>query len=187
MGLGAIVLDVNQDQVYRAIAVGRSTASERERFHSRYVVPVDDATIEHVELLTPFRRVVAETERHLLLGDHMFGASQGAETIRPWRDKLTIIVRLRFHPQNVFVTVPSYEIRLTSPIGEAIAGADVRRVPVWARPDPNRRPGSGVPIVGATLETDFDLASVGQTTRFVAVMLEGKELMRAAVDFSRLD
>jgi hypothetical protein len=186
-GLRAIVLDVSQDQIYRAIAIGRSTNAERARFHGRYVVPVEDATIEQVELLTEFRRVVVETESRLRLGDHMFSARQAADAIRPWRGKLTIAVRVRFHPQNVFVAVPSYEIALGSPAGEAVAIVDVRRTPLWATPEPNQKSGTGAPLIGGIVESDFDAAAVGQTTRVVSVTLEGKELARAVIDFARLE
>ena len=101
------MLDVDQDQAYRAIAIGRSTASERARFHARYFSAGLDVTIEQVELLTEFRRVVVETERRLSLGDHMFSAHQAADVIKPWRGKADDRRALRLHPQNVHVTVPS--------------------------------------------------------------------------------
>jgi hypothetical protein len=186
-GLRAIVFDVSQDQIYRAIAIGRSTDAERAQFHGRYLVPVEDATIEQVELLTEFRRVVVETERRLRLGDHMFSARQAADAIKPWRRKLTIVVRVRLHPQNVFVTVPSYEVVVASPAGEEVTLGDVRRMPIWATPEPNQKPGTGTPLIGGIVESDFDAATVGQTTRVVRVALGGKELARATIDFARLE
>jgi hypothetical protein len=182
-GLRAIDLTVNQDQIYRAIAIGKSAGADRATFHLRYLVPVADATIERLDVLTAFRRIVIETERRVQQGDHMFGARQGADLIKPWRAKLTIVLRLRFHPQNVFVIVPGYEIALGSPQMDAL---DVRRTPISALPASNLKPGTAVALVGAIIETDFDAAVVGQTTRVVSVRLDGKELARATIDFARI-
>jgi hypothetical protein len=187
-GLRAIVLDVTQDQAYRAIAIGRGTQAERTRFHAAYLITSSDPTIERVELVTPFRRVVLETERRLDFGDHQFGARQAADAIKKWRSTLTISVRIRFHPQNVYVTVPPYEtIVASSPGGDEVRLGDVRRTPLWARPDPNQRTGTGTALVGAIIESDFAAAAVGQATRVVSVMLDGKPLARATIDFAKLD
>jgi hypothetical protein len=187
-GARAIVLDVTQDQAYRAIAIGRGTQAERARFHASYVIASSDPTVERVELLTPFRRVVVETERRLDFGDHVFSARQAAEAIKQWRNTLTISVRIRFHPQNVYVTVPPYEtIVASSPGGDEVRLGDVRRAPLWARPDPNQKSGSGTALIGAIIDSDFATAAVGQTTRVVSVMLDGKPLARATIDFARLD
>jgi hypothetical protein len=183
-GLRAIDLRVNQDQIYRAIAIGRSAAADRARFHGRYLAPVEDATIERLDVLTAFRRIVIETERRVQQGDHMFGARQGADLIKPWRTKLTVVLRLRFHPQNVFVSVPPYEIALGSPDVDTL---DVRRTPIWARPASNQKPGAAVALIGAIVETDFDATEVGQTKRVVSVSLDGRELARTTIDFARLD
>jgi hypothetical protein len=186
-GVRAIVLDVTQDQAYRAIAIGRGTQPERTRFHASYLIPSSDPTVERVELLTPFRRVVVETERRLDFGDHQFGARQAAEAIKQWRSTLTISVRIRFHPQNVYVTVPPYEAMVASPGGDEVKLGSVRRTPLWARPDPNQKPAGGTALIGAIIESDFDIAGVGQTTRIVSVVLDGKALARATIDFTNLD
>jgi hypothetical protein len=185
-GVRAIVLDVTQDQAYRAIAIGRGTQTERTRFHAAYLIASADPTIERVELLTPFRRVVVETERRLDFGDHVFGARQAAEAIKQWRSTLTVSVRIRFHPQNVYATVPPYEtIVASSPGGDEVRLGDVRRTPLWARPGPSQK--SGTALIGAIIESDFATAAVGQTTRVVSVMLDGKPLARATIDFAKLD
>jgi hypothetical protein len=114
----------------------------------------------------------------------MFGARQGDELIRPWRAKVTFVLRLRFHPMNVFVTVPSYAIAVGSPDLEAI---DVRSTPISALPASNQKPGAHVALVGAIVEADFDAAAIGQSTRIVSVRLDGRELTHASVDFSKLE
>jgi len=42
-------------------------------------------------------------------------------------------------------------------------------------------------LVGALLEADFDAAAVGATSRDVVVICEGRDVARAAIDFSRLE
>jgi hypothetical protein len=42
-------------------------------------------------------------------------------------------------------------------------------------------------LIGATLEAEIGSIQLGQTSRIVAVMLDGKELARTAVEFGRLD
>jgi hypothetical protein len=183
-GPQAVDLTVGQNQIYRAIAIGRGSDADRTRFHERYRLPVGDATIERLDVLTAFRRVVVETERRVQWGDHMFGARQGDELIRPWRGKVTFVLRLRFHPMNVFVTAPPYEIAVGSPDLEAL---DVRSTPISALPASNQKPGAHLALVGAIVEADFDAHGIGQTTRVVSVRLDGRELARATVDFSKLE
>ena len=42
-------------------------------------------------------------------------------------------------------------------------------------------------LTGAIVEADFDAAAVGQGTRTIRLVLEGKEAARTTVDFSRLE
>ena len=77
--------------------------------------------------------------------------------------------------------------RSGSPGGDEVRLGDVRRTPLWARPDPNQKTAAGNALIGAIIESDFAAAAVGQTTRVVSVMLEGKMLARATIDFAKLD
>src|SRR5207249_6164511 len=88
-----------------------------------------------------------------------------------------LVLRLKFHPQNVLVTVPSYELAIGD---RGPAALDLRRTPVYTT---GSAPKPGTSMYGATLEADFDVAAVGQTSRTVRVLLEGKELARATVNF----
>src|SRR5919204_3007089 len=105
----AIQRDLGTQELQRAIKIGSGADADRARFHAAYIVPLRsaDPQIERLEVLTEFRRVVIEAEDRLRKGDHMFGAGQASIAIRPWHDKVTLVLRLRFHPQNVLVAVPS--------------------------------------------------------------------------------
>jgi len=179
----AIQRDLGTQELQRAIKIGSGSDADRARFHAAYIFPLRsaDPAIERLEVLTEFRRVVIEAEDRLRKGDHMFGAGQASNAIRPWHDKVTLVLRLKFHPQNVLVTVPSYELAIGD---RGPAPLDVRRTPVYAT-GTTQKPGSS--MYGATVEADFDVAAVGQTSRTVRVLLEGKELARATINFAQID
>jgi hypothetical protein len=112
----------------------------------------------------------------------MFSVRPASEMLRPWRGKLTLSLRLRFHPHNVFVAVPSYEIAIGRP---AITALDVRRIPEYALgADPKR---GAMALYGGVVEEDFDAAEVGQTTRAVRVALDGKELAATTINFALIE
>ena len=179
----AIQRDLGTQELQRAIKIGSGSDADRARFHSAYSVALRsaDPAIEQLEVLTEFRRVVIEAEERLRKGDHMFGAGQAAAAIRAWHDKVTLVLRLKFHPQNVLVTVPSYELAIGD---RGPAALDLRRTPVYTT---GSAPKPGTSMYGATLEADFDVAAVGQTSRTVRVLLEGKELARATINFAQID
>lgn len=180
----AIQRDLGTPELQRAIKIGGGSDAERARFHAAYIFPLRsaDPAIEQLEVLPEFRRVVIEAEDRLRKGDHMFGAGQASIAIRPWHDKVTLVLRLKFHPQNVLVTVPSYELAIGD---RGPAPLDVRRTPVYAMTGTGQRPGTS--MYGATVEADFDVAALGQTSRTVRVLLEGKELARATINFAQID
>jgi hypothetical protein len=180
----AIQRDLGTQELQRAIKMGSGSDADRARFHAAYIVPLSsaDPAIERLEVLTEFRRVVIEAEDRLRKGDHMFGAGQASGVIRAWHDKVTLVLRLRFHPQNVLVTVPSYELTLGD---RGPAPLDIRRTPVYAMTGTGQKPGTA--MYGATVEADFDVAAVGRTSRSVRVLLQGKELARATVNVAQID
>jgi hypothetical protein len=178
----AIRLTLGSEDVDRALRIGRSSEAERARFHAPYIVALHDATLQQIEVLTEFRRAVLESENRMRLGDHMFSVRPATEMLRPWRGKLTLALRLRFHPHNVFVAVPPYEIAIGAP---AIVATDVRRRPEYVLgADPKR---GSMALYGGVVEEDFDAAAVGQTTRAVRVVLDGKELATTTINFARIE
>jgi hypothetical protein len=182
----AIQRDLSTQELQRAIKTGGGSDAARARFHAAYLFPLraDDPAIEQLEVLTEFRRVVIEAEDRLRKGDHMFGAGQAAVAIRAWHDKVTIVLRLRFHPQNVLVTVPAYELA----IGErGPAALDVRRTPVYSLTGTGQRPGTPTAMYGATVEADFDVAAVGAGPQTVRVVLQGREVARTTINFGQID
>ena len=76
-----LVLSMNGMDIERAQQMARGRESERQQFHRRYVIDLQDATVTQFEVITEFRRLVLITEEHILRGDWMF--SRG--TRRPSR------------------------------------------------------------------------------------------------------
>ena len=118
------------------------------------------------------------------MGDHMFSVRPATEAVLPWRDKVTLALHVRFHPQNTLVSVPPYDISLGERGPAPIA---VRRTPRYPLPSGGQGRGTAMPIYGAIIEVDFDAAGVDQASRAVTVMLDGRHLARTTVNFARLD
>ena len=179
----AIDLDVTPQDVERALAIARAQDRERDAFHAPYIKHVNIATVERVEVVSEFRRIVLAAQDRLLKGDRAFAHSvtRAHEANTPWKRRLSIVARLKFHPHNTYVAVPPADIVLRG------AGADVigvLRDPILSLP--SAQPGDHVSILGAVVETVFDAATVGQGTREFVVRLEGRELTRVTFDLGAL-
>ncbi len=182
-----IDVEVTASDVERAMAIARGTEAERARFHARYVVsPVQtadqlaiDVTVEQIEAITEFRRLVMAGEERGLMGDWMFlhSIAPAQKAVERWRGLVTVAARLRFHPLNVLPSVPPYTLVLGgNPPADPVAA---RTMPIWGQGD-----ASG--LIGATLEADFRATDVGQTARVVRIAIEQGEVASAVVDFARL-
>jgi hypothetical protein len=180
----ALVWPMTQAEVDRALSIGRAFDRERAQFHTPYIIPIADPTVERLEIVTEFRRVVLFAEEQIRKGDHMFGLREAERAVAPWHGKVTIVARLRFHPLNTFIDTPPYQVVIGNPPLEALA---VRRTSLYAVAGPNPKPGTHAALNGAIVEADFDAEAVAHDLRPVRVMLEGKEVARATVDFGRLE
>jgi hypothetical protein len=176
--LSALALNINQDQIYRAIDIARGSKTDLAAFHKPYIHEFNDATVEVIEVRTEFRRVVLEAQERLRMGDHVWGANNAVVFLKPFRETVTLAARLRFHPQNVLVTMPETQIAL----GPIVSIAD-RQTPLFLQ---GQKKGAPSPIVGGIVEADFDAHAVGQQTWAASVMMNGHELVHASFDFSKL-
>jgi len=182
-GTAGLEVPLSQDGIERALIVGRAFDAERARFHRPYLVSLNDATVEQIEVITEFRRVVLLQEDRIRHGDHMFGLRQAEDALAPWRGRLTLVTRLRFHPLNTYVAAPLFEIAIGTP---PMIALDVRRTILYAAQGEHPRRGASIPLAGAVVEADFEAASIGQTSRVVRVALDDKDVIRTTIDFSRL-
>ena len=184
MLLLALVWPMTQADLEQALSIGRGADAERARFHRPYVIAMSDPTVEQIEILTEFRRAVLFAEDRIRWGDHLFGVRQAEAALAPWHGKLTIVVRLRFHPMNTFIAAPACEVAID---GEpSVAPLDTRRSSLYAQRTTHQKAGTPSALTGALVEVDFDAQRVGQHVRPVRVVLEGKQVARTVVDFAQL-
>jgi hypothetical protein len=191
-GIGGIDLTVDRTAMRRAIDSARwpSTDAERERFHRRYVfdVPVrrDDVplTVDRIEVITTYRRLVLIAEEHARLND-LFGRpglTDVDEAIRPWRGQVWVTAHVKFLALN---QVPALLPRLSIVLGgDTIATASAaRQRPFYG----NCALDTDCAITEATLESAFDAAPIARATREVIVRFDERPLANVTVNFGAID
>jgi len=192
----ALVVTLGGSEIERAQQVARGRDAEREQFHRRYLFDVKDDTVTQIEVITEFRRLVLTTEDHLRLGDQLFsrGLRAAEAAMAPTRGLLTFKSKLRFHPQNNYVEIPDFRFALgpaaSSTMPAATSALEVLDTDVsgeFSEPFKSRGGKKVKAILGATLRADVPASNIGQVTRPLGVVLDGKEIVRTAVDFARLD
>jgi hypothetical protein len=181
----AIDLDLTPQQIESALSIARGTDTVRTAFHEPYMRALNEPLVERIEVVSEFRRVVLMAEERARKGDRMFGysASQAQKALEPWHHRVSVIARLRFHPQNTYVDVPPAEIVLDAP------GADRARIGVLKEPImslPSLKPNDRLPVLGAVVEGVFDATQIHDGTRAFIVRLEGKDIARVNFDLGML-
>lgn len=185
-GVAALDVDIIEGDIRRAAEIANSPRAARARFHQAYDVAITDATVQHIEVITEFRRFVMEFERQNALGNWMMargGYDPKGRTVkdilRDVRGQIAIRIDVRLHPLHSYSAVPPFEIALGEP---SLLAVSVARTPVTSGSAEN-----GFALTGAIIETAFNSPSVGDATLPVQVSLAGKEIVRVRVDFSRLE
>ena len=184
-----------------AIDVGQSRIDAlRDRFHRPYRIDVQRPPVDYVDVVTPFRRVALAAETRARLGDRRFGQREARATLGDTPEQIDLLVELTFHPQNTFVGIPSYEVRLLAASARttSVEPRAVLRVPRFgprlegmALPypfplTPPVAPGS-VPLSGGTLIVALDGRALDAGGSYDLFVVEaGKEITRARVDFGAL-
>jgi hypothetical protein len=184
--LDAIKLQLTTDDIDRALVIAREPERDRARFHEPYVQRLDTPTVQSIEVISEFRRVVLLAEEQILRGNRAFAYStrSAGDAVHAWRGRVSIVARLRFHPMNTYAALPNIEITVDGPNADA-ALIGVLKDPVLALG--SGAPGEQVPIIGAVAEAVFDAALIGQTERTATLTLDGKVLLRTALDFARVE
>jgi hypothetical protein len=186
----ALVLSMSGADIERAQQVARSRDSEREQFHRRYVFDLHDATVTQLEVITEFRRLVLVTEEHILRGDWLFsrGTRLAEQALAPFHGVVTLRGAVRFNPMNTYITPPPYVFAMGGPsVAASLTPLDTQVMPQYSTPFKARGGKTVSSLIGASLEADVPAVQLAQTTRIVAVFLDGKELARASVEFARFD
>ena len=186
-----ILLALGQSDVERALAIARESDRDRASFHARYLTVVKDSPVEQIEIISEFRRLVLTAEEHLRRGDWLFTRSpqSAIEAVRPQQGNASIVAQVRFHPLNAYVTAPSIEIRINSRDGSPGPEAlDSHSTTLYVQgPSRTSKTNTGIPISGEIVEARFEPSALARETLAVVVLLDGKELARALIDFSRIE
>jgi hypothetical protein len=181
----AIVTGLSEKDIDRALKLAQTSEQTRAQFHAPYVVRVNDPVVEQIEVVSEFRRYVLTAEEQLRLGNWLFAHSvrDAQEKLRPWRERVSIVARLRFHPHNTLMGIPPYDVTIGGP---DVAPLDVVRTPITALLS-GKRGDFNAPLMGATIEAVFDARSVGRTARPLSVSLTAQPVARVTIDFAKLE
>jgi hypothetical protein len=186
--LAAVTEALTDRDIAHALAIANGSDATRALFHAPYIVAVNEPTVEHLEVITEFRRFVLASEEQLKAGNWMMGRGgfdpKGRtlkDILKPQTGQVSIRAQLRFHPQNNYVTLPAFDILLGEPTLLAITASRTPHVT-----PATGEPGSRDVIVGATIETFYNAPTIADRVLPVRMLLEGQELARVSVDFSRV-
>jgi hypothetical protein len=186
--IAAVTEVITESDIARALTIANGSDDDRALFHASYGIAIDDPMIEHLEMLTEFRRFVLGAEEQVKAGNWMMargGYDPKGRTLkdllRPLMGQVSIRARLRFHPQNSYVALPAFDILLGDPTLLAIN----------ATREPHTTPATGKPgtrdvFTGATIEVFYNAPTIADRVLPVRLISEGKELARVSVDFSRV-
>ena len=188
--LGSLLVSaMSSADIERALALARARDAERQQFHRRYIVDLEDPVVTRLEVTTEFRRLELMAEEHVLRGDWMFTRSLRAAqaAMAPTHGLITLRAQLRFHPLNTFVESPPYAIALGGTANGSLEPVETQITPQFSAPYKTRDRKTLSSLIGAVLEATVPAARIGQSVRALAVTLEGRSVARTTIDFSRLD
>jgi len=183
--------NIDSAAIDRAIALGQSRDPDAlQRFHDGYVIRLNDVLLDRLEIVTEFRRVVLETEGRARVRDPEWGPKQAVDMLRPWRDKVTLSLHVTFPPNNVYRTMPRFDLVLYGRPGAAHAGIpmqplDLLETPRYVSGQPAP---PGTPILAGIVQATFAARPLDPRGVYLAgIAMEGRELRRVEIDFGRLE
>jgi hypothetical protein len=186
--IAAVTEVMTDSDVALAFAIANGSESSRALFHAPYRVPVDDPLIEHLEIITEFRRFVLAAEDQLTAGNWMMargGIDPKGRTVKdllkPHGGQVSIRARLRYHPHNSYVTPPAFDILLGEPTLLGISAVRTSHTT-----PATGEPGTRDIFTGATIEMFYNAPTIDDRELPIRLVLESRELVRISVDFSRL-
>jgi hypothetical protein len=183
-----------------ALSIGQSRIeSVHDRFHQPYRLQVTRPPFDYVDVVTPFRKVVLLAEERTNLGIRGFTTREAVDALGAQAGVVEFRVEMTFHPQNVFIGVPGYDVELTSiSLGGRLKPAEVTRFPRFGPriegaplPAPVGTPPNlgglvSSPLSGGTLVATFPVAALTDRVYDVVVSEMGEELARARANLAGL-
>jgi hypothetical protein len=185
--------------IEEAIFAGQSRFdAERTRLHATYRLAVSRPPVDWIDVITPFYRVALAAEGQARLGNRVFGQREALAALSAAPNLLELLIELTFHPQNVFVGVPAYDVSLLRGQDKPIKAQYINRYPRFgpradggapALPNPNAAPvlGSGQPMLGGTMVVQFAANALDANAKYDIVVTEGgKEIVRTGMDLGTI-
>jgi hypothetical protein len=186
--IAAVTEMLTEGDIAQALNIANGSEQSRTLFHAPYLIAVDHAAVEHLEVVTEFRRFVLAAEEQLKAGNWMVGRGgfdpKGRtfkDVLRPVAGQVSLRARLRFHPLNNYVTLPPFDILLGDPTLLAI---NAIRTPHITQA--TSEPGTRDVISGATIEMFYNAPTIADRVLPVRIFADGRELLRASFDFARV-
>jgi len=191
LALLALPSPLTRTDLERAVALARfpHTDAERTQFHDRYLTVVGRASgpvtttplAMQLEVITEYRRVELLVEEHDRVKD-LFGRGGTDDVVaamRPWQGKVAI---------GAYLLLPGGSGAPVSPVEIIVDGAGAAPAGPAARSAFHTSSGlHGATLADVVVDAVFDAAAIGRTTRTVHVVVGGREVAQARIDFSALD
>jgi hypothetical protein len=151
-----------------------------ERFHAAYRLPLGGPFLQSIEIVSEFRRAVLIAEGARRTGEPLSERGAG-RALEPYRGLVTIVVNVRFDPQNTHRSMPLLEAVLYPPAGGVAEPVDQQSRPSYlSGPAP-----AGTPVLEGRLEASFLASSLDERGQhLVGVFVDGREIRRIPVDLS---
>jgi len=187
---------LDQRAIDEAVSIGQSYSdAARERFHQSYRVHIALAPVDHIDVTTPFRRLVTAAGDRARIGDRFFGQRDAAAVLAQHGEGIEVAIELTFHPLNTYVGVPAYEVSMQGLDARVIRARGIQRVPrfttrVAGRPVTGAGPGLGAggqPLLGGTVLARFERADLDPQGTYDVVIEEArKEVARGRIELATL-
>ncbi|MBF8300911.1 MAG: hypothetical protein HW394_1281 [Acidobacteria bacterium] len=181
-----------------AVAIGSSRVEAvRTRYHQPYRIQVARPPIDYIDIVTPFRRIALLAEERARAGGRLFGQREAIAALEDRSDVVEVLIEMTFHPLNVFIGVPAYDVELASASSVTrINPLQISRIPRFgarvdggplSSPGASTLPGSSQPLLGGTIVAGFGANALNPNGVYDVVVSEkGKALARARVNVGSL-
>lgn len=185
-------------EIDEAIRVGQTRiVADRAKFHAPYRILVNQAPVDYVEVITPYRRVVLAADQRAQLGDRSFGQRQALDLLGAAEGQFDFVIELTFHPLNTYIGIPPYDVQLLR-AGVRLTPATLDRQPRFgarveglppAVPTPGGliATGQAQPMLGGNLTARFKPDALDPAGAITLIVSEqGKDVARTMIDLGRL-
>lgn len=186
---------LDQRAIDEAVSIGQSYSDAvRDRFHLSYRVHVVRAPVDHIDIITPFHRLVLAAEERARIGDRFFGQRDAMAVLARHGEGIELAVELTLHPLNTYVGLPDYDVLIETLDARVIRARSLQQVPRFTPrltgapvPGGGRIEAGGQPLLGGTVIARFDRADLDpQGTYDVVIGEAGKELARGRIELAAL-